>query len=107
MRTFNSFQNFYFSLNGVPACANQKLLTDILRKEWNFTGYVVTDDDALLFAVSEHHYFPSNVESAAGAIKAGCNLELADTSPWAFASLPEVGWFIVSIHYFNGVLSLI
>ncbi len=39
--------NIYFSINGVPSCANEKLLTDILRNEWNFTGYVVSDQGAL------------------------------------------------------------
>ena len=28
----------YCSINGVPSCANKKLLTDILRNEWNFKG---------------------------------------------------------------------
>ena len=36
-----------FSINGVPSCANSILLTDILRNEWNFKGYVVSDDGAL------------------------------------------------------------
>ena len=81
----------FFSLNGVPACANKKLLTDILRKEWNFTGYVVSDDNALPGIVSHHHYLPSNVEAAAAAIKAGCNLELTNhISDYAFASIPKV-----------------
>lgn len=29
------------SINGVPACANEKLLTDILRKEWGFKGLLL------------------------------------------------------------------
>ncbi len=79
------------SINGVPACANKKLLNDILRKEWNFQGYVVSDDDAVMFAVTGHGYFPSNVEAAAGSINSGCNLELADVSKnWAFSSIPQV-----------------
>ena len=27
-----------YSINGIPACANKKLLTDILKTEWGFTG---------------------------------------------------------------------
>ena len=30
--------HYLCSINGVPACANKKLLTDILRKEWGFRG---------------------------------------------------------------------
>ncbi|KAG8143056.1 hypothetical protein E2320_000339 [Naja naja] len=36
-----SFMCSYNRINGVPACANKKLLTDILRDEWGFQGYVV------------------------------------------------------------------
>ena len=72
------------SINGVPACANSKLLTSILREEWNFTGYVVSDMSALESTMTMHHYFNSSVQVAAGCVKAGCNLELCpvnDTKP--------------------------
>lgn len=39
--------SFPLRINGVPACANTKLLTDILRKEWGFKGYVISDQGAL------------------------------------------------------------
>lgn len=44
-----SFPGFFFShsINGIPACANKMLLTDILRDEWGFKGYVVSDQAAL------------------------------------------------------------
>ena len=38
----------YNLINGVHACENHKLLTDILRGEWGFDGYVVTDWGALV-----------------------------------------------------------
>ncbi|MDN3637489.1 beta-glucosidase BglX [Simiduia curdlanivorans] len=38
----------YNTLNGVPATANQFLLKDILRKEWAFDGFVVSDWNAVL-----------------------------------------------------------
>ncbi|CAF0836379.1 unnamed protein product [Adineta steineri] len=69
----------YNSINGVPSCANNRLLTDILRKEMNFTGYVVADDDALICINSEHHYVDTNEEAAIVALQAGVNLELADS----------------------------
>jgi len=37
----------YNRINGIPACANKELLTDILRKEWGFKGYVVSDQGAV------------------------------------------------------------
>jgi len=66
----------WISLNGVPSCANKKLLRRILREEWNFTGYIVSDEDALEFIISYHHYLNNSVSAAAAAVKAGCNLEL-------------------------------
>jgi beta-glucosidase len=33
----------YNSYGGEPACASDKLLDDVLRKEWDFPGYVVSD----------------------------------------------------------------
>ncbi|CAF1102480.1 unnamed protein product [Rotaria sordida] len=69
----------YNSINGIPSCANNRLLTDILRRGMNFTGYIVSDDDALVFINIEHHYVNTNEEAAIIALKAGVNLELADS----------------------------
>jgi beta-glucosidase-like glycosyl hydrolase len=35
---YQSFNLTIYSVNGVPACANKKLLTDILRTKWKFKG---------------------------------------------------------------------
>eukprot|EP00039_Didymoeca_costata_P002053 m.57244 g.57244 ORF g.57244 m.57244 type:complete len:72 (+) comp11091_c0_seq1:280-495(+) len=37
----------YNALNGVPMCANSKLLNDTLRGQWGFTGYVTSDCGAV------------------------------------------------------------
>jgi len=81
----------WISLEGVPACANKKLLREILRDKWNFTGYVVSDDDALEYMIGFHHYVNDSTSAAAAAVKAGCNLELTDvaTGP-VFRSIPQV-----------------
>eukprot|EP01088_Endostelium_zonatum_P004876 TRINITY_DN1623_c0_g1_i1.p1 TRINITY_DN1623_c0_g1~~TRINITY_DN1623_c0_g1_i1.p1 ORF type:complete len:758 (-),score=163.69 TRINITY_DN1623_c0_g1_i1:43-2316(-) len=52
----------YNSLNGVPTCASNFLRT-ILRKEWNYTGYVTTDSDSIDCIWRDHHY-TKNVEQA-------------------------------------------
>jgi len=80
------------SLNGVPACASKKLLTQILRTEWSFAGYVVSDDDALEFIISDHHYVNDTASAAAAAVQAGCNLELTDqpASNRVFPSIRQV-----------------
>ncbi|KAG8451444.1 hypothetical protein GDO86_003597 [Hymenochirus boettgeri] len=67
----------YNRVNGVPACANKRLLTDILRSEWGFEGYVVSDEGAIEFIMEQHNYTSSFLETAVEAVKAGCNLELS------------------------------
>jgi beta-glucosidase len=69
----------YNSINGIPSCANNRLLTDILRTGMNFTGYVIADDDAIVSIHTEHHYVETNEEAAIVALEAGVNLELADS----------------------------
>lgn len=66
-----------FSINGIPACANSRLLTEVLRKEWNFTGYVVSDEGAIEFSLTKHKYFTDPVDVVATCVNAGCNLELS------------------------------
>lgn len=53
-------------VNGVPACANKKLLTDILRGEWGFQGYVVSDEGAVELIMFGHNYTHSFLETAIG-----------------------------------------
>ncbi|XP_072741041.1 uncharacterized protein [Ciconia boyciana] len=72
-----SFMCSYNRINGVPACANKKLLTDILRGEWGFDGYVVSDEGALELIMLGHHYTRTFLETAVASMNAGCNLELS------------------------------
>ena len=66
----------YNAIYGIPACANSFLLTETLRKQWGFNGYIVSDCDAIhnIWSERDHHYVPSPEEAAASAVKAGCNL---------------------------------
>ncbi len=66
----------YNAVNGVPACASSFLLTDLLRNQWGFDGYVVSDCGAIhnIWGTQEHHYVNTPEEAAAAAVKAGCNL---------------------------------
>lgn len=79
-----------FSINGVPACANKKLLTDILRTDFGFKGYVVSDELALEFVSLMHGYTKSYEETAVLAIKAGCNLDLSAFAQNVYIKTTEV-----------------
>jgi beta-glucosidase len=64
----------YNAVYGVPACANAELLTDILRKQWGFNGYIVSDCGAIEDIFAHHHFTNSPEEAAAAAVKAGCDI---------------------------------
>jgi len=49
----------YNRINGEPACANQHLLGDMLRGQWGFKGYVVSDCGAIDDIYQRHHFAKS------------------------------------------------
>ena len=64
----------YNRTNGEPCCANKQLMTDILRGEWGFNGYVVSDCGAVYDIWHGHHVVKTEEEAAALAVKAGTDL---------------------------------
>ena len=73
-----SVMSAYNALNGVPCSANRWLLTDVLRGDWGFDGYVVSDCSALSYDYEHHHYVSSYEESARASLQAGLDLECGD-----------------------------
>jgi beta-glucosidase len=67
------------SLNGVPATANRHLLDDILRREWKFNGFVVSDWEAVRELIN-HGVAASNRDAAAKAITAGVDMCMHDNT---------------------------
>ena len=65
----------YNSVDGQPACANPRLLTDILRKQWGFQGYVVSDCGAIGDIYQSHKFAATALEGVAAALKAGTDLD--------------------------------
>jgi beta-glucosidase len=63
----------YNSIDGVPACANEKLL-DLMRKQWGFRGYVVSDCGAIGDIYRSHGYVLTLPQAAALSVKAGTDL---------------------------------
>jgi beta-glucosidase len=67
----------YNSVEGVPMSCNKKLLTDILRDEWNFKGYVVSDYGGVNGVCYGHKITDSYAEAQALCLEAGLDIELA------------------------------
>ena len=73
----------YNEIDGVPSHASRWLLRDVLRKEWGFKGFVVSDYYAI-WELSHrpdthgHHVAADKKEAAVLAVKAGVNIELPD-----------------------------
>jgi len=65
----------YNRVNGQPCCENTRLLANILRGEWGFEGYVVSDCGAVGDIFANHKVAPSQEAASAGAVKAGTDLD--------------------------------
>jgi beta-glucosidase len=77
----------YMDLNGVPAAANKWLLTDVLRGELGFDGFVVSDANAVR-SLETQHYAKDLTDAAARAVTAGLDMEMTTFDP-AYSRLPE------------------
>ncbi|MGC8667636.1 MAG: glycoside hydrolase family 3 C-terminal domain-containing protein [Chthonomonadales bacterium] len=69
----------YNRTNGEPCCASKTLLQDILRDEWGFTGYVVSDCGAIDDIFRNHRVVLTAEQAAALAVANGCDLNCGDT----------------------------
>jgi len=65
----------YNRVNGDPACASPRLLGAILRGEWGFPGYVVSDCGAVGDIYQGHKVAATREEAAARAVEAGTDLD--------------------------------
>ena len=64
----------YNRLNTEPCCTNKRLMTDILRGEWKFGGFVVSDCGAIDDIWKRHQFVKTEAEASALAVKAGTDL---------------------------------
>jgi beta-glucosidase len=75
----------YNRVYGDPACASRRLLTDILRKEWGFPGYVTSDCWAITDIHEHHKVAPDEATAAAMALGAGDDIACGPE----YRSLPQ------------------
>ncbi|HWC96182.1 MAG TPA: glycoside hydrolase family 3 N-terminal domain-containing protein [Candidatus Sulfopaludibacter sp.] len=83
----------YNEIDGVPSHANRWLLRDVLRKEWGFKGFIVSDYYAVWelsqkAEVRGHMVAKDKKEACALAVRAGVNVELPE--PECYLHLPEL-----------------
>lgn len=74
----------YNSLRGKACCSNDPLLEKILREEWGFKGYVVSDCWAISDIYQNHKQAKDAAEASAKAVKAGTDLECGVAYPRLF-----------------------
>jgi beta-glucosidase len=68
----------YNEWDGVPNHVNHKLLTGILRNEWGFNGYVMSDGGGMNLTVRDHHAAADSAESGVLSVMAGIDFDLSN-----------------------------
>ena len=84
MCAYNAFQ-------GQPCCANDLLMTDILRKKWNFKGYVTSDCWAIDDFYKNHKTHPNAATAAADAVFHGTDLDCGTEAYKALVTAVKTG----------------
>ena len=72
------------AINEPPACAHP-YLQEVLRDEWGFDGFIVSDLGAITDMVTDHHWTDNMTVAAAEALNAGCDLDLGSE----YSNLPQ------------------
>ena len=73
-----TFMSAYMDLNGVPATGNRWLLQDVLRDDWGFKGFVVSDWGAVE-SLTTHGFSAGPADAAVRAASAGVNMEMTSS----------------------------
>lgn len=77
----------YNSIDGEPCCSDRKMLEQLLRDEWGFTGLVVSDCDAIndIWVADHHGVEPDVAHASARGVMGGTDLNCGGS----YVSLPE------------------
>ena len=74
-----TFMNSFNDLNGIPATASALLQRDILKGQWKFRGFVVSDWGSVGEMIN-HGYVKNNYEAAMAAVNAGSDMDMESRS---------------------------
>ena len=72
-----SVMTAYNSIDGIPCSSNEFLLDDLLRKQWSFNGFVVSDLNSISGLMANHHIAANAADAAALSINAGLDADLS------------------------------
>jgi beta-glucosidase len=79
----------YMTLNGVPATGNHWLITDVLKREWGFTGFTVSDANSA-YDLATHNFAKDSADAGVRALNAGLDMEMSlSVKSSCYASLPQ------------------
>jgi beta-glucosidase len=70
-----TYMNSFNDINGIPATANSYILKDILRDNWGFKGFVVSDWGSVGEMIN-HGYVTDETDAAQKAVIAGCDMDM-------------------------------
>lgn len=84
-----SIMGAYNRVNGEPCCASDMLMRRILREEWGFQGYYVSDCGAICDFHLNHKITNRPAESAAMAVRLGCDLNCGKVYPNLLQALED------------------
>ena len=68
-------------VNGVPGHANYHLLTEVLKKDWGFNGFTVSDWEDFIMLETVHSVAETNEDALVMAFNAGVDMSMVPTSP--------------------------
>ena len=63
-------------LSSTPDCASSYMMNSVVRAEWNWTGFITSDANAISNIYSTHHFVNDSASAAIAALVGGCDLEL-------------------------------
>jgi beta-glucosidase len=72
-----SIMTAYNEIDGIPCTSNPYLLTELLRQEWGFKGFVITDCGAINMLAYGHNVAANGEQAASMALKAGVDMEMS------------------------------
>jgi len=99
-----SLMNAYNEVDGMPCAGDRSLLTTILREQWGFDGYVVSDYFSVRQLADYHRLTPDAAGAAAMALEAGIDVELPGTDCFGAPLLESVADGLVPEHVLDNAV---